>query len=340
MNFEKRRTAMKRSIKLTAIIMITLMLLVSAGCNGNTDKNTSGQGTEPKYTIGVSLPDVRGPFFTALAYGIVSQAQARGVEAILLDAGGYEFVDKQISQMEDFITRKVDGILLDPADDKAVSPMVDRAVESNIPVVGSGSPVDNPNVATCVSVDHTELGREMARYLVTAMNGKGKIIVLAGPSGALWTENRYDGFTEIIAQNPGMEIIATQLGAPDRATGLKLAEDLLGRYPDATGMYAADDSIGQGAGDALVAAGKTEQVQLVTAVIGPDTETMIRDGIIDASVAQKTVVIGQVSIDTIIDVIEGKQFQGDIIIPTVTVTTDNINSVNMDEIRQPAGWRP
>lgn len=310
-----------------------------AGCGGNGD-TAGGDEEEVKYTIGVSLPTVKGPFFTALTYGIMSRAEELGVDTVVLDAGGYEYIDNQISHMEDLITRKVDGILLDPADDKAVAPMVDEAVANNIQVVGTGSPIDNDNVISCVTVDHTELGREMARYLVEAMDGKGDIIVLAGPAGALWTENRYAGFMEILADYPEMSVIATQWGEPDRATGLKLAEDLLGCYPNATGMYAADDAIGQGAADALVAAGKTEQIQLVTAVLGPDTEAMIRDGSIDASVAQKTVLIGRTSVDTIMDVIAGKKVDREIIIPTITVTKDNVDIINIGEIWHPEGWRP
>lgn len=141
-------------------------------------------------------------------------------------------------------------------------------------------------------------------------------------------------------QNPGMKVVTTQWGNPDRATSLQLAEDMLSRYPNATGMYAADDAVGQGAGDALAAAQKTEQVELVTAVLGPDTETMIRDDIIDASVAMKVVMIGRIAIDTIIDIIEGKKVEDKYIIPTITITKDNIDAINLDEIRQPEGWRP
>jgi len=329
---------MKKRIRLFAVMLIIVMVSLSVGC-GQTENNAGNTGEE-KYTIGVSLPTVNGPFFTALIYGIVSQAEALGLETVVLDAGGYENIDTQITHMEDLITRKVDGILLDPADDKAVAPMVDEAVANNIQVVGSGSPIDNDKIISCVSVDHTELGREMARYLVEVMDGKGEVIVLAGPAGALWTENRYAGFMEILADYPEMKVLTTQWGSPDRASGLQLAEDLLGRYPDATAMYAADDAIGQGAGDALVANGKTEQVQLVTAVLGPDTETMIRNGAIDASVAQRTVVIGQLSVDTMLDVIQGKQVEKEIIVPTITVTKDNIDTIDMSEIRQPEGWRP
>jgi ABC-type sugar transport system, periplasmic component len=64
-------------------------------------------------------------------------------------------------------------------------------------------------------------------------------ICLSRTSGALWTENRLRRFLwEILADYPEMSVIATQWGEPDRATGLNLAEDLLGRYPNATGMYA------------------------------------------------------------------------------------------------------
>ncbi|HHU76550.1 MAG TPA: sugar ABC transporter substrate-binding protein [Firmicutes bacterium] len=332
---------MKSRGKLFAIVMVAVMIsLLLVGC-GSSEGKPSGSTDDPqKLTLGLALTDVRGPFFSALAYGVSSRAEELGVELVLVSAGGYDNIDKQISQLEDLISRKVDGILLDAVDEKAIPPMIDEAVAHNIPVMGTGSQIESTNCVSSVSVDHTELGREMARYLVESMDAKGGILVLAGPSGALWSENRYRGFMEIIEQYPEMEILATQWGLPDRAEGLRLAEDLLGRFPEATGMYAADDAIGQGAGDALVATGKEEQIELVTSVLGFDTEAMIRSGAIDATVAHRTVLIGQLSVDTMMDVIAGNSVEKEIYVPSVTVTKDNIDTINIDEIRQPEDWRP
>ena len=132
-----------------------------AGCGGNGD-TAGGDEEEVKYTIGVSLPTVKGPFFTALTYGIMSRAEELGVDTVVLDAGGYKYIDNQISY-GGFNYRKVDGILLDPADDKTLLLWLMKLLH-NIQVVGTGSPIDNDNVISCVTVDHTELGR---KWLVT-----------------------------------------------------------------------------------------------------------------------------------------------------------------------------
>ena len=63
-----------------------------------------------QYTIGVLLPQMSNPHFIGQAYGYIDEADKLGAKVILYDAGGYQYIEKQVSQMEDLIASKVDAI--------------------------------------------------------------------------------------------------------------------------------------------------------------------------------------------------------------------------------------
>ena len=65
--------------------------------------------------IGVSMPNIKGPWFTPVLYGISDEAKKFGYDVTIQDAGGYANVDKQVSQFSNLVVQKVAAILIDPA---------------------------------------------------------------------------------------------------------------------------------------------------------------------------------------------------------------------------------
>ena len=74
---------------------------------------------EKSGTIGVSMPNIKGPWFTPVLYGISDEAKKLGYSVNIQDAGGYANVDKQVTQLSNLIVQRVKAILMDPADPTA-----------------------------------------------------------------------------------------------------------------------------------------------------------------------------------------------------------------------------
>lgn len=85
------------------------------------------------YRLGALIPQLANPHFIGMAYGIQDEARALGASVILYDAGGYQFLDKQIAQMEDLIANKVDAILLVAVSGPGTVPVVEKAYAARIP---------------------------------------------------------------------------------------------------------------------------------------------------------------------------------------------------------------
>lgn len=254
--------------------------------------------------IGVSLPTVQGPFFTAEIYGIMEEAKARGYEAVILDAGGYGRPDQQVSDMQNLLAQGVKAILVDPADDTSFVGVLAEARQEDVPVVATGAPLTGADGS--VSASHCDLGKAMAEGAKQLLPDGGTLAALTGPAGGFWATERWRCFKEAIADSK-IEIVAEQSSEPDAAVGLSIASDILQRFPDVDILYGADDTVGVGAARAVQAENACGKVKVLTAILGETTEELMRAGCVDYVVAQQVVKIGRGSVAMAIDMINGTQ---------------------------------
>lgn len=287
--------------------------------------------------IGISEPDIFGPFFVNILYGAETEARKYGIKLIILDAGGYSNIDRQVSDVESLIARHVDAIFVDPADARAFDPVVREAARAKIPVFGFGDPV-NGAVSSAYGA-HYKIGKAIAAWIGANVK-KGDVVAEAGPPGAAWTTARYQGFTETLKQYRGLGLRATQWSDPSRDEGLKLTEDFMTRFPNLKAVYAADNSIGEGAGDAVAAAHAQNRVAVTTAVMSVDTRRMLRTGTIKYVVAMQVVQLGRICVQSAIKVWSGQSVQKDILPPLIGVTKANVDKVDYSTMMAPAGFKP
>jgi ribose transport system substrate-binding protein len=286
--------------------------------------------------IGISLPTVQGPYFTAAVYGYVDEAKKRGFEPVILDAGGYGRSDRQVSDMQNLLAQGVKAIIVDPADDISFKGVLAEAAEANVPVIASGAPLTGAGGS--VSASHCDLGKAMGNGAKELLPEGGTMVALTGPAGGFWATERWRCFTEEIAGSK-IEILAEQTSEPDAATGLGIATDMLQRFPQVDLVYGADDTVGVGAARAVQAEGLCGKTRVLTAILGETTEELMRAGCVDYVVAQRVVVIGRSSIAMVEDLLNGRTPpEKDVVVPVVAVTSANLDSIDQGEIRQPKGW--
>ena len=318
-----------KQITIAATVGLTLAL-TSVGASASSHKPHKG-------VIGVSYPTIEGPWFTAVLYGMTDQAKAHGYDLVILSAGGYANVQKQVGQMADLIQRQVDGILTAVADPNALAPQIQAARDAGIPVVAAGELGQNVN--SSVTASHCGLGREMAEGAKRLLPNGGKLAGLKGPAGAYWTEERWKCFADTL-KGSNIKIVATRSSEPSVLEGLRIAEDLLQRFPDIDAFYAVDDTVGVGAAQAVQQGPGCDRVHVVTAILGPEAARLLKEGCIDHLVAQQTVKIGRIAVDTVVRLIKRETVDDVVEVPNLVVMPDNIDGLDVSNIRQPKGWRP
>lgn len=333
-------TTKKRARAATVACTLVSALALSA-CGGEDDTGGGSAGGDQASSggkIGVSVPTVQGPFFTAMLYGMKDEAKKRGYTLEIRDAGGYPNVAEQASQFENLVVQGVKAIIVDPADPETLAGALAQAQSSNIPVVGAGDPF--PGAEVSVSSSHCKIGLAMAKGAKELLPDGGAMVALTGPAGAPWTTQRWECFTKDL-DGGNIEILSDKASEPAVEQGVAIASDMLQRNPKIDLIYAADDTVGVGAAKAVQEAGRCEETQVLTAVLGRQAEQLLKEGCIDYVVAQQTAEIGRMAVREADQLIEGqKPARENIDVPLVPVTSENVDSVDLAKLREPEGYRP
>jgi DNA-binding LacI/PurR family transcriptional regulator len=130
-------------------------------------------------TIGVALLTRGHIFYKDLEEGLRDEAARQHYELVVTSA---EFdLGKQISQIEDFVARRVDAVIVCPVDSKGIGPGVRKANEANVPVFTADIAAQEGTVVSHIASDNVAGGRLAGEYIVKAFNGKGRIAIINNP---------------------------------------------------------------------------------------------------------------------------------------------------------------
>lgn len=291
-------------------------------------------------TVGFVVPNLASSFWISASYGVQQSADKAGVELVILNAGGDSNTGQQISQIQDLVQRGVDAIIVGATNGQSVAPVVQQAIDSGIAVVGLSSPPANDGLASIVSADHYDMGKLQAKCLGEALDGKGEVAVMGGPSGQAWSDRRVDGFRDTLAEAyPGIEIIAESRLADNRNAALRVAEDWAQRFPDVDGVYSATDDMAAGVIAAFEAAGKSD-VNFSASNLSPTAQELIRSGKLACTSIQKIVLQGREALTAAVGASEGRTVESNIVTPALLIDASNIDDVDLSDVVAPEDYRP
>ena len=266
---------------------------------------------------GFAQSESNNPWRIAETASMQNEAKKRGWQLVTTDAASS--AAKQVADVNSMIAQGVDIIFLVPREERPLIPAVRAAKAANIPVILIDRTVDpalaKPGIdyLTFIGSNFVEEGHRVGEWLVKATGGKAKIIELEGTVGASPANDRKKGFDEVVKQNPGMTILASQSGDFVRDTGRQVAQTLLQAHPDATAIYAHNDEMAIGAIAALEAAGKSPGKDVIICSIDGERDGVqaIIGGKIGA-ICECSPAFGPVAFDT-----AEKHFRGEAIPPQI-----------------------
>ncbi|WP_339528506.1 sugar ABC transporter substrate-binding protein [Pseudomonas mucidolens] len=280
--------------------------------------------------IGVSMSQFDDTWLTYLREDMDKQAKSYpkddGVQLQFEDARAD--VVKQLSQVENFISQKVDAIVVNPVDTAATGKITAAAVKAGIPLVYVNRRPDQqdlPDGVVTVSSDDTEAGRLQMQYLAEKMGGKGTIVVLLGDLANNATTNRTKGVKEVLGNYPGIRIEQEQSGVWLRDKGMNLVNDWVtqGRKFDA--VVSNNDEMAIGASMALKQAGIKKGSVLIAGVDGtPDGLRAVEKGEIAVSVFQDASGQAQGSVDAAVKMAKQQPVEKAVLVPFQLITPDNV----------------
>ncbi|MDY0831017.1 sugar ABC transporter substrate-binding protein [Pseudomonas sp. SED1] len=290
----------------------------------------SGFATAADIKVGVSMSAFDDTFLTYLREDMDKQAKSYpkgdGVQLQFEDARAD--VVKQLSQVENFISQKVDAIIVNPVDTASTANISKAALAAGIPLVYVNrrpDQTDLPKGIVAVTSNDVEAGRLQMQYIAEKLGGKGKIVILLGDLANNSTTNRTKGVKEVLAKYPDIKIEQEQTGIWLRDKGMTLVNDWLTQGREFNAVLANNDEMAIGASMALKSAGTKPGTVLIAGVDGtPDGLNAITKGDMAASAFQDANGQAVGSVEAARKMARHEAVEQNVVIPFKLITPDNV----------------
>ncbi len=310
-----RRAAVLAGVMVTAAAVL-------AGCGGKV--GDSGGADANKLVL---IPGVANePFYISMQCG--AQAEAKKLGYALNTQAPTQFdASLQTPIVTGVIATKPGAILIAPTHATAMAAPIEQAKNSGIKIVEVDTALEDTSVAvSSISSDNVKGGRLAAQTLAKLVGDKGSMLVINTKAGTSTTDQRAQGFADELKNHPGMSSLGVQYNNNDAAQAASIVTATLAAHPDLAGIFATNLSSAEGAATGLRNAGKLGQVKIVGFDASPQQVQDLRDGTIQALIAQDPATIGVDGVDQAAAALEGKPVTRNIRTDMVSITQADMDA--------------
>lgn len=328
---------------MTRLVPALLAASLLAGCSTSSTGDSPGKGSDggkKTYTIAVIPKGTTHEFWKSVHAGAEKAAKELGDVEVLWKGAQLEVdLPGQISVVQDFVTRGVDGICLAPTDSQALVPYVAESVENKIPVVIFDSALaDDSKSVAYVATDNYRGGRIAAQRMAEALGGKGDVILLRYKVGSESTEQRETGFLDELKENhPEVNVlVSTEYAGTKPDEAFAKASQLLQKYHDEVdGIFAVCEPNADGVLGALKEADLAGKVKFVAFDPSEPLVAGLKEGTVHGIVLQDPVTMGYEAVRTMHAHLTGKAVEKRVQTGEHVATPENMETPEMKRLLHP-----
>jgi len=299
--------------KLFLVLLCAVWVLTQSGCSRQ----------EPQYVIGVSQcsGDIwRDKQNAELRMGTYFQD---GIE--LRFAAAYDSDERQVQQIDSLVASGIDLLIVAPNQVQTISPAIDRAYDSGIPVIVFERKTNSQKYTAFMSADNYEMGRVMGEYIISRLGGKGHVLEIRGLEGSSPAIDRHNGFVDALKKAPGINLVASLQGDWTEPLAQKTVKHWLNGHSDTPVdlVFGMNDRTAMGARAAFLKSGRP--LPLFCGIDGLPGENggirLVRDSILDASYIYPT--HGDRLLQLAVQILKGQPYEKESRLQSALVTHDN-----------------
>ncbi|WP_200940628.1 ABC transporter substrate-binding protein [Cellulomonas sp. Leaf334] len=320
----RRKQIMKTITKLVPLIAASALALTAcSGGDGDSGSDDSASGGAQKLTF---IQGVAGDeFYVTMQCGIEAQAEEVGAE---VNTQGPAKFDPTLQKpiVDSVVASQPDAILIAPTDVSAMQAPLKAAADQDIEVVLVDTTVEDPSFAASqISSDNEGGGAAAFEAIQTANPDGGKILVMSTDPGISTVDARVKGFEEAAAADSTFEYLGVQYSHNDTATAAQLITAALAKDPDIIGVFATNTFSAAGTATGVRQADKQDQVTVVGFDAGPDQVGQLKDGTVQALIAQDPYQIGVDGVDQAMAALTGGEVTPKIQTGFHIITAENVD---------------
>jgi len=299
-----------------------------AGCAiGATLSISWGVGAAMADTLALVTINQQALFFNQINDGAKEAAKKAGVDLVVFNANNVP--SAQNDAIENYITQKVDGIILIAIDVNGVKPAITAAKKAGIPVIAIDAQIPNGDNIAFVGVDNTKAGGEIGKfysdYVKDKLSGSAKLGVV-GALNSFIQNQRLDGFKAAVkVGEQKVTFLDTVDGQNVQDVALSAAENLITANPDMTTLYATGEPALLGAVAAVTSQGKTGSVKVFGWDLTKQAVEGIDQGWVTAVIQQDPAGEGKAAVEALVKVKKGEKIDPIINVPVTIVTKENVD---------------
>ncbi|MGA2762623.1 MAG: sugar-binding protein [Spirochaetia bacterium] len=301
---------MKKALPL--LTALTVLLLLSAGsalARGSLEPQSppgAQKARANRQPVFVMVPKGVHPYYEPVYRGFTQAAARYGVVSEV-DAPPRFDVALQVKVIEDLIARGVNGIAVSANDDKGLVSVIHEAAQAGIKVITFDAPAPSSEALTYIGTDNESAGYEAGKRMAAAMGGRGSIAVLQGGLDATNLNLRTRGFMRALTEAaPRIRVVGVVDEGGDFSESVNKAEALLAEHADLTAIFSVSAEGAPAAAAVVKREGKAGKVLVAGFDDLGDTLQGIRDGVVVFCVVQNTYKMGWLSVERLLDAVNGR----------------------------------
>lgn len=247
-NFEESISVSLRRRLLAGAAAAAALLVFSTGTASAAANCIKGDRKAP-YTIGwaniYSVPTWMKQTEGTITAEVEELKKAGLVKDLMItDAQGN--AQTQIQHIQSMIDANVDAIVVIAGSSNALDRVISDACEKGIAVVNFDSLVNTDKVTAKINTDSNEWGATAAKWMVSQLGGKGKIIIMNGPAGISVSDDRRKGAQPVLDANPGLQVVTETNTEYNVAPAQEAMTSLLFANPEIDGVLSLGGALSAG----------------------------------------------------------------------------------------------
>ncbi|KQU58124.1 ribose ABC transporter substrate-binding protein [Rhodococcus sp. Leaf278] len=302
-----------------ALSVASVSAMFLAGCSS--DSGSGGGSGNIAFIQGVSGDE----FYISMQCGIEAAAKDAGVT---VDTQGPVKFDPTLQKpiVDSVVASRPSAILIAPTDVAAMQAPLEAASKAGIKVVLVDTTLEDPSIAvSSISSDNKGGGAEAFNAIERLSPAGGKVLVISTDPGVSTADARVEGFEEAVGANSAFDYLGVQYSHNDPAEAARLVSAALAKDPDITGIFAANTFAAEGTATGVRQAGKQDQVKIIGFDAGPAQVKQLREGTVQALIAQQPDTIGTDGVAQAMAAINDEPVTAEISTGFHVITADNID---------------
>lgn len=306
-----------------ALLILAALLLAGSLAFAGGQGEAKGKKKASDLVVPVVYLDVSINFAQPLKAGAEQAGKDTGMK-VIFDGPVNWNLDQQVSIIENYITKKVDGLVLAPLSSEVIDPIIKKALDAGIPVVTFNTDSPSSKRIAYFGQDVYAVAKEQAKMMAALMKEKGTVLITSCDAAAPWSQERERGNRDGFKAFPGIKVIPNICNAKgDEQVTYAAIENAIAANPAITAIASLDAVTTPAVGRYILRNGLAGKIIQVGHDLMPETLDNIKAGATTATLSQNPFAQGYEPVKAIYELlINGKELKS---LDTGAVKVDKSN---------------